>query len=306
MKKLVILLVSCGFFTILWGGFFAAPASAFLGDVNADSIIDVGDMVYLIQYFFQNGPPPPNPIDADMDGSPGINLGDLLQLIGYYSYGCPLLTYTGVSVKVGSQIRFSSDLIFPIDTITHSNQDTTYIKIIANGGPDLMGMVIPISYASKPGEVEVTLDRVSFDGGIIPPDWFESGSLDNDISWPIPASINNNNKTVTLVPCANNPTDTPLDSGTVGIVATLYFTKIADGKPLSLTTTETPPSHSFMLISSFCADTLGVVSPSERILTPLLSSNLKGDTNCDGIVDIGDVVYTINYLFKSGPPPCGL
>ncbi len=29
-----------------------------------------------------------------------------------------------------------------------------------------------------------------------------------------------------------------------------------------------------------------------------------GDCNCDGVVDIGDVVYLINYLFIDGPPPC--
>ncbi len=28
-----------------------------------------------------------------------------------------------------------------------------------------------------------------------------------------------------------------------------------------------------------------------------------GDTNCDGVVDIGDVVFLINYLFRVGPPP---
>jgi len=28
-----------------------------------------------------------------------------------------------------------------------------------------------------------------------------------------------------------------------------------------------------------------------------------GDVNCDEIVDISDVVYLINYLFRSGPPP---
>ena len=28
-----------------------------------------------------------------------------------------------------------------------------------------------------------------------------------------------------------------------------------------------------------------------------------GDVNCDGNVDVGDVVYLINYLFKGGPPP---
>ncbi|HEX7401238.1 MAG TPA: FG-GAP-like repeat-containing protein [candidate division Zixibacteria bacterium] len=29
-----------------------------------------------------------------------------------------------------------------------------------------------------------------------------------------------------------------------------------------------------------------------------------GDVNCDGVDDVGDVVYLINYLFKGGPPPC--
>jgi hypothetical protein len=29
-----------------------------------------------------------------------------------------------------------------------------------------------------------------------------------------------------------------------------------------------------------------------------------GDCNCDGIIDVGDLVYLINYLFRNGPPPC--
>jgi hypothetical protein len=31
---------------------------------------------------------------------------------------------------------------------------------------------------------------------------------------------------------------------------------------------------------------------------------IAGDANCDGQVTVSDVVYLINYLFKSGPPPC--
>ena len=28
-----------------------------------------------------------------------------------------------------------------------------------------------------------------------------------------------------------------------------------------------------------------------------------GDVNCDGVVDLGDVLYVISYLYKGGPPP---
>jgi hypothetical protein len=28
-----------------------------------------------------------------------------------------------------------------------------------------------------------------------------------------------------------------------------------------------------------------------------------GDANCDGIVNVGDVIYLVNYLYKDGPPP---
>ncbi|HEX7402260.1 MAG TPA: SBBP repeat-containing protein, partial [candidate division Zixibacteria bacterium] len=34
---------------------------------------------------------------------------------------------------------------------------------------------------------------------------------------------------------------------------------------------------------------------------PILTA---GDASCDGVVDVGDIVYLINYLFKNGPEPC--
>ncbi len=33
---------------------------------------------------------------------------------------------------------------------------------------------------------------------------------------------------------------------------------------------------------------------------------VTGDLNCDEEVNIGDVIYLINYLYKEGPPPCSL
>ncbi len=29
-----------------------------------------------------------------------------------------------------------------------------------------------------------------------------------------------------------------------------------------------------------------------------------GDANCDGVVEIGDAIYLLNYLFREGDPPC--
>lgn len=289
MKKLAIVSVFCGLLAVSMGSIFATQAAAIPGDIDGNGSLQMGlDLMYLVQYLYGGGPAPPNPIDADIDGSPGINIGDLLQLIGYYFSSCNFIPYTGASVRVGSEIRFSSDLISVADG---STLDTTRINIIANGGPDLMGMVIPLSFANQPSEVEVDLLDVSFTGTIIPPDW--------DMSYV----IDNTNKTVLLRPYADNTTDTPLPDGTTGLVATLRFSEVVDGDPLAMTTTEIPPSHSFSLISAYCANG---TSPSERIFSPMLSLALNGDVNCDGIVNIGDVVYTVNYLYKGGPPPCGL
>jgi hypothetical protein len=318
MRRLAVFSVACGLMAVLGGAFFVPSAEAIPGDVNGDGIINIGDVVYLISYLFKGGPPPPNPIDADIDGSPGINIGDVLQLTGRSMADCDLLPYTGASVRVGSDIRFSSDLIFSMDTLGNVG-DTTEIRIIENAGPDLMGMVIPLSFANQPHEVEVVLNSVSFAGTIIPPDWSIPPSVDNTNNWPVPlsvddfsnwsmpvASMDDDNKTVLFSLFADNPTDTPIDSGTTGLVATLFFTKIVDGDPLALSSTEISPSHSFVLISSYCADTTGGVSPSERIFTPKLSLALHGDVNCDGVVQLGDLVYLVNYLYKGGPPPCGL
>jgi hypothetical protein len=37
---------------------------------------------------------------------------------------------------------------------------------------------------------------------------------------------------------------------------------------------------------------------------PPVPSVSEGDVNCNGIVNAADVVYLINYLFIQGPPPC--
>ena len=61
------------------------------GDVNADQVgPDISDLVYLIDYMFQGGPPPPVMAAADVDASDDpINISDLMYLIDYMFTGGP-------------------------------------------------------------------------------------------------------------------------------------------------------------------------------------------------------------------------
>jgi len=38
-------------------------------------------------------------------------------------------------------------------------------------------------------------------------------------------------------------------------------------------------------------------------LSFVVRTYLAGDANADGVIDIGDVVHLVNYLYRSGPPP---
>jgi hypothetical protein len=282
MRKALVFSVFFGTLVLFTGILFVPLAPAEPGDVDGDGMAwTLGDLTYLINYVIRGGPPPPNPVDADVDGFPGINMADLLHFAEYFVTGdCWPLPYLGIGVRQSSEIWFSSDLIFSMETGT---LDTTCIKIVENGGPELSAMVIPLSFANEPNEVEVTLDDVSFKGSIA------EGSA--------AAAIDNVNKTVLLHSTG------PLPVGTTGVVATLYFTKTSDGSPLTMSVTEIPPSHSFMLVGPACA---GGAPSNDRVFNPKISLAKKGDLNCDGVIDIGDAVYITNYLYRGGPPPCGL
>ncbi len=62
------------------------------GDVNADKVIDVGDVVYLINYLYKGGPAPTcTPITAcgDINSDSLVDIGDVVYLINYLYKGGP-------------------------------------------------------------------------------------------------------------------------------------------------------------------------------------------------------------------------
>jgi hypothetical protein len=62
---------------------FVHSTSVYRGDANADAVIDVGDVVYLINYLFKSGPVP-HPLEAgDVNCDGNVDVGDVVYLINY-------------------------------------------------------------------------------------------------------------------------------------------------------------------------------------------------------------------------------
>jgi hypothetical protein len=63
--------------------------------------------------------------------------------------------------------------------------------------------------------------------------------------------------------------------------------------------------YDYMIIPEDGSGQLG--PPSEVVtISVVIEPFLRGDVNVDGIVDVGDCVYLINYIFKYGPEPSPL
>ena len=59
------------------------------GDVNADGIINVGDVVYLVSYLYKGGPEPCPIESGDVNLDSIVNVGDIVYLVSYLYKGGP-------------------------------------------------------------------------------------------------------------------------------------------------------------------------------------------------------------------------
>lgn len=70
-----------------------APIKEFVcGDVNADGLINIFDITFLIDYLYREGPPPVIPDAADINADGVLNIFDITGLINFLYYNGPLPT----------------------------------------------------------------------------------------------------------------------------------------------------------------------------------------------------------------------
>ena len=71
----------------------AFPEAILAGDANGDGEVNVGDVVYLINYLLKQGPPPELPAGSDNNCDQTVNLGDVVYLLNYLFRNGPVPGY---------------------------------------------------------------------------------------------------------------------------------------------------------------------------------------------------------------------
>ena len=86
--------ITFGLLLMLSGANFVNAEQCCIGirgnvDYSAGDVIDIADLVYLVDYMFNGGPPSPCPDEADMNGDSAIDIADLVYLVDYMFSGGP-------------------------------------------------------------------------------------------------------------------------------------------------------------------------------------------------------------------------
>ncbi|MGB2979727.1 MAG: dockerin type I domain-containing protein [Candidatus Zixiibacteriota bacterium] len=68
---------------------YSVPPSQMPGDANGDGMVEVSDIVFILNYMFQGGPPSNPPAAMDINGDCFVGLSDLIWLINYLYRGGP-------------------------------------------------------------------------------------------------------------------------------------------------------------------------------------------------------------------------
>ena len=249
------------------------------GDCNGSGGIDIDDVVLITSYLLEGDqvPTPESRSNCDCDNNPGISLADAAFIIESIFNGQQLFPPTGTKLTRGSR----STMFTGGRATGLPGMDRITVHIAVEPNETINGFLIPFSYASLAGDADISLTSVDFTGSLL------EGS--------IVAVIDDSNKVLMLY---DDPLAPPsLTGGTIGLLATVYFTQNAPGNAVALLKTSTDRVSPLLFPEDFVSD------DGARVLYPGFVERPIGDIDCSYSVDIDDVVGMIGYIF-SGLPIC--
>jgi len=292
------------------------------GDINSDGRINMIDPVHILMYAFYDGPAPDPLWIGDVNGDGAVNIADFQYawrniLDGDIPpYDC-LETGSVPGPDLPGQFAKSSGDFVDIDIV-------------------LNGKNIPVTklYMGYEYEIRVKLENsidlrafsVGFktwaDAGVVwdwvdQPDNFlrapfvtvEPGCRFDDAGFPVglrTAQWGNQNTD----PVSLGATDifASIAAGDLEHMFSLHFmiTDIQDNLPHAMCVDTSGFGHydgDMVFVDLYAAGVYPTqLWPDGGLCLPILKY-MCGDSNHDGEVDLGDVVFTVNYVFKGGPAP---
>lgn len=305
-----------------WGAFsemqkvtVGNPPEFFCGDANGDSYVTVMDAVFLMQYILLNGPAPEFLGQGDVDGCGSINVSDVVYLMDAFLNGGPgpcemtgdcVLPTGGNSVSLGC----------PMTVAIPSVDDTVSVPIYITNDVAITGFSLGFSYSSD----DIEIISVDMTGTIAPED--PSYRIDvagkrvhigyAEVTNEIPAQSGGLLARLKVrIPAGIAEQTIDFDSVFIAPAGNFIFSAM-DGGTIYPDYSDCGTAD-LSLINFVCGDANGSLSINLLDVTYLINYLYKGgpepdplpagDANGNGAINILDATYLISYLYKGGPAP---
>lgn len=260
------------------------------GDANNDGFMSWGDVVYMLDYTFAGGPPPPNFDNADFDLAQGWTIRDAAWQISCMVFECIPSQYCPpvhppISPQTASGYRIRHTTAFP------AHREHSVLDLALDAAAPIEGLQLAI--------------RISLEGGAVPTvDSVHFPLAGNDFLYFLNKIAIVDSGDVVVLGSASlgfSAVEAPVHfariflSAQVDTASRLITLEYADYVPALA-----PPGHNDP-IPAFALTYNGCFRPTFYGTCCIV----PGDANGDGLASISDVVYLISYYFAGGPAPSG-
>jgi len=247
------------------------------GDANGNGFISSPDVIYLANYMYKEFAPPPNLDCADADDYEGATWRDLKRLVDFVFVAGPAMTCPPANGPIiplaNTSYSVTADEVFP------ANASTFTLHVTLDAASPLWAVWLPLKIRVE--------DQVPTFGPISVSDPVELGTV----------------RTGDIILLATNipsPLDVETSAGNY-LIAQIELNMSPVGFDRSITIEGVgfpdPAQYPMILSADMTAwDTnLPVVAECSEPLT--------GDVDVSGNITSADIIYLVNYVFKSGPEP---